>query len=126
MADGEHTVPLKEYFEKQLWSVKEYFDLRTRALDEATKVARDEMNRRLEQMNELREQVNRREANAVSRAEHDKVTEEIKAHGEVLATIAGKASQSALLLTLALALTSLLVSAGVAVMMLFSLWHGCK
>lgn len=51
------SVSLREFFERVMGQQEEHMEIRFTALDKALALSRDEMNRRLESLNELRQQV---------------------------------------------------------------------
>jgi len=51
------SISLREFFEKMMQQQEEHMELRFSSLDKALMLSRDEMNRSLESLNELRQQV---------------------------------------------------------------------
>jgi hypothetical protein len=68
---------LSNYFDIRLKGLEKYIDARLKALEEATKLARENMERRLENLNELRQQVVTDRSQFVSRELHDRLQDEV-------------------------------------------------
>ena len=92
-------------------TLRDYIDTRICAVNEATRIAHSSMEKRLEGMNEFRSALKDQSSTFISRAEHDKVLEDIRELRESRAELAGKASQSAVIGSYILAVLGLLVSA---------------
>ena len=102
----------------QYVSLKDYFDARLTAMDEAVSLARESMETRLEGMNEFRTSLKEQADKFITRLEHFQVEE---AHGQIHKGIAedirmlreskaelqGKASQTAVMLTMIIAFLGL-------------------
>lgn len=95
-------------------SLKEYFNIRVDAIEKSIEVAHEEMNRRLEGMNEFRKQLDRQSDDFFSRSEHElfrrKVEEDIQGLREFRSEMRGKASQSSVILSTLLAVGGLLLA----------------
>jgi len=96
-------------------SLKEYVDDKFLALEKSLTLARTDMDRRLEGMNEFRDQLNRQAATFVTRdtcsISSEKREADIRMLRESRATLEGKASQQSVYVTLALSFLSLLFGA---------------
>jgi hypothetical protein len=79
-------------------SLKEYVDLKIGAIDKATSVAYASMEKRLEGMNEFRNQLKDQNITFITKAEYsahmNKIEEDIRILRESKAQLEGKASQS--------------------------------
>ena len=97
------SVPLKEHIESRLG-----------ALEKATSLAANNMERRLESMNEFRQQLREQAATFVSKTEYDSkhqlLIDKISDLRESRAELAGKASQKSVVITLIVAILSILIS----------------
>jgi len=71
-------VPLKEHLESKIDSTNELLTLRIDALENATQVAKSEMDHRLESMNEFRSQLKEQASQFITRTEHDTLIREIR------------------------------------------------
>lgn len=102
-------------------SVKDYVDSRFSAIQDATKSARDSMERRLDGMNEFRASLKDQADRFVGREEHsviiNKLDERIKIHDSDLksleitrAVVEGKASQTSVTVTFIFALLGVFIS----------------
>lgn len=96
-------------------SLREYFESRLAASEQALVLARDLMNSRLEGMNELRKQIDRQEATYATRLMLEETVKRIETDLRVLresrAELAGKASASSVIMALVLAVSGLVLSA---------------
>lgn len=98
-------------------SLKEYFEETCRAKmdahDKALTLARDSMEKRLEGMNEFREQLKDQASRFITRTEHDalisKYDMEIKALTKAKDLLEGKADQKSVFITQVIAIISLLM-----------------
>ena len=86
--------------------IRDYFEMRIEALEKQTALTATQLDRRLSSMNEFRDQLKEQAAGFFTRAEHDlfmkKVEENIQSLRESRAELAGKASQNAVNLALAI------------------------
>jgi len=95
-------------------SLKEHIESRLASLEKATELARFQMEKRLEGMNEVRAQLKEQAAQFISRAEydskHERLITEIRDLRESRAELQGKASQKSLNITLGVAIISLVIA----------------
>ena len=103
-------VSLRDYVEGRCEWLAQYFESRIIAVEGATRVAADALNRRLEGMNELRDAMKDQSAQFVSRKEHDLLTEDIRGLRESRAKEEGKATQSQMMIAWAMAGGGLVLS----------------
>jgi len=109
---------MKSYLDKQISQTErhcnETTDLKINALKEATTLAKDSMEIRLEGMNRFREDLREQAKTLYSRQEHDlyaaKVTDQIQNHQSILDQLKGKAEQSAVNIALLLAAIATILS----------------
>ena len=112
MSDDEpDTVPLRDYLDAKFETIKAMLD----KADEATRLARENLEVRLESLNEWRQQSKDRERDFLARTEfdvrHEKVCEDVRSLRESRAELAGKASQKSVTLVTVLTVVGLLLSA---------------
>jgi len=91
-------------------SLKEYMEARMEAIGTAVVVAREEMTRRLESMNDLRAQLDNQARQFVTKAEHELVVNQLSELREFRASQEGKASVMLVIVTMGLAAAGLFVS----------------
>lgn len=107
------TVSICEYFGTQIDSLKEYIDLRFTAIENSTKLAQDNLNTRLESMNEFRMSLKDQSSNFITRIEHEammtKYDSDIRVLREIAATNSGKASMSSVYMSYAIALVGIIM-----------------
>lgn len=89
-------------------------DQRIQSVNEATRIAKDDMDRRLEGMNEFRATLQDQASRFVIRSEynsaHERLVEDIRSLRESRAEIAGKASMSAVIFAYGIAVMGLVLS----------------
>jgi hypothetical protein len=109
--DDPDTVPLRDYLAKCFELVNTKLD----STEKATNLARENLEQRLEGLNEWRQQSKDRERDFLPRSEyhlhHDQVCQDVRELRESRAELAGKASQKSVTLTLILTATALFLSA---------------
>ena len=109
--DPQMTVPLRDYLDAKFETIEAMLD----KADEATKLARENLEVRLESLNEWRQQSKDRERDFLARTEfdvrHEKVCEDVRSLRESRAELAGKASQKSVTLVTVLTVVGLLLSA---------------
>jgi len=96
--------------EKNYVSLKEHFESRVSALEKATEVATNVLDKRLDSMNEFRAQLKDQASTFVSRIEHEKVMEDLRELREWKSKQEGKASQMSFVITLIISLSSLFIA----------------
>ena len=102
-------VSLKEYFSSQLCALRKQYDERFRVLELSTKEAKADMDKRLEGMNEFRQQLKDQSATFIARPEHEAVLKEIQGLRESRAELAGKADQSQVLWSLIMSVVGIVI-----------------
>jgi Flp pilus assembly protein TadD len=90
-------------------SLLRYIDTRFKASDRATESARTTMEKRLEGMNEFRDQLKDQAARFVTREELNPMQEDLRVLRESKATLEGKASYTSMMVALALSAGALIV-----------------
>ena len=95
-------------------TLKEYFEVRVTALEKATTLAAEQMDKRLEGMNEFRGQLKDQGATFLTRNEyaiaHEKLCDDIKLLREFRAQLEGKASQQAVILAMIISVIGIILS----------------
>jgi len=120
MTDEDY-VSLKEYFDMRLKHIEETMNERLVSQASAVKIAHDAVERRLESMNEFRQSLTDQNKTFVSLAEFDayktmvrqdlsRLSTDITSLNLSRAELSGKASQSQVLLSLAIGITSLVIT----------------
>ena len=118
MPNGDTKVPLRDYLEHQIQAVGNKVEASERvvlskldAMEVATTLSRENLEQRLDAMNEWRQQSKDREREFLSRAEyaayHDRVVDDVRSLRESRAEISGKASQKSVNITQGIALAAL-------------------
>jgi len=101
------------YIEKRINHLKELFGSELRSIDRATDIARVGMEKRLEGMNEFRQQLNDQAKEFITRPELNAIRKEIEADIRILreskATLEGKADQKAVNIAMAISLIGLII-----------------
>jgi len=96
-------------------SLRDYLDMRLCNMQKAVDVASKEMDRRLEGMNEFRAQLDRQTRTFVTQIEHDVLCDRIGSLEITRAELAGKASQTSVIISYVFAA----IAVAVAVIALF-------
>jgi hypothetical protein len=90
------TVSMCEYFSAQIENLKEYMEIKFKAIEDSTKLAQDNLNGRLSHMNEFRETISDQTKTYITRNEHNvmmtKYDAQIEALIKQVAIAEGKAS----------------------------------
>ena len=94
---------LKEHF-------KEVCEMKMRGQEKALDLARENLDARLENMNEFRQSLKDQQMNFVIRPEHDFVLKDIRELRDEAATLRGKASQLSVNIAYIMTIASLLTS----------------
>lgn len=107
-------VTLKEHLEDKIKQERELREIQLKDKTLALEIAREDINRRLEQMNELRQQINEERIHYFPRAEYaffkDKIEGEIRLLRDSKVAIESKASQLSVLITLGLSILGIFLS----------------
>lgn len=96
-------------------SLRDYFEVRIAALEKAVQVAKVEMDRRLDGMNEFREQLNTQANKFLTRTEYELLRLDVQSLKEVQAELRGKASRNSVTIAYALSAASIMVSIIIAI-----------
>ena len=95
-------------------SLREYIDIKVSAIDRATSNAYVSMEKRLEGMNEFRNQLKDQNATFITKAEYsahmNKLEEDIRMLRESKATLEGKASQTSVNIALGISIIGLILT----------------
>ena len=108
------TVSVCEYFSTQIDSLKEYMELKFSSIETSTKLAQDNLNTRLESMNEFRMSLKDQTSTYITRAEHEasisKYDSDIRVLREANARNDGKASMNSVYIGYLIALVAIIIS----------------
>jgi hypothetical protein len=122
----EERITLREFIEQRLEDLERCLDAKFHYIEDSTTLAKDSMERRLDGMNEFRETLRDQSATMLSRAEfdayhnrlmaensasHERIEKDMRSLELSRAELQGKASQTAVLISLGVALLSLLLGA---------------
>ena len=106
-------VTLKEHLEKLLLAQYDYFSARLIAIEKAIDVAKVEQDRRLENMNEFRAEMEKHSATFASRAELDlraeKFADDIEGLKAFMNQMTGKADQSAVYIAYGISIIGIVI-----------------
>jgi outer membrane PBP1 activator LpoA protein len=86
-------VNLKEYINAQIVYTEKLFETRIQALEKTTSIAASQMEKRLESMNEFRQQLKDQSNTFVTRNEHQFVLDDIRSLRDSRNLLVGKANQ---------------------------------
>jgi len=90
--------------------LKEYTDKRLEELEKAILLAKQNIDQRLESVNEFRAQLNDQAKNFITRAEHDVLVKDIQDLREFKAVVNAKASQNSVTVAYVITIISLIIS----------------
>ena len=114
MKNKEKNISLKEYLDIRLTELKEYFNSKFEHVEQATKLASDNLNVRLEGMNEFRESMRDMTNQYILRAEYniskEKTDSDIRMLRETYAEAKGKASQQSVTIAYIIAASGLVIA----------------
>jgi len=71
LKSSDKNISLKEYFDNRFLDLKEYMDLKFNNIEKSTCLAQDNLNARLESMNEFRNSMKDQASNFITRNEHE-------------------------------------------------------
>lgn len=107
-------VKLREHLEALLREQRQYFEMKLKAIEDATNLARQTMNERLDGMNEFRGTLKDRQATMITRVNFESAMERVRVQLDELEKFKniaeGKASQSSVIFFGFLSVASLLIS----------------
>jgi hypothetical protein len=113
-AKNNKSISLKEYFDTRFEDFKNYFDVKFQNIEKATMLAQENLNTRLESMNEFRSSMKDQTQQYITKAEHatfiTKVDSDIRYLRENAATVKGKASQQAFYVAVMIGIISIIIS----------------
>lgn len=94
--NNKNTVSLRDYFDNRFTELKNYMDIKFNSIEKSTCLAQENLNARLENMNEFRSSLKDQTANFITRTEHEsliqKYDSDIRVLRETQAEARGKAS----------------------------------
>ena len=90
MSDDEHKVSLRDHFEKQIEWVDRYFERRVEDAQERVDKAEQQLNKRLEGMNEFRDTLKDQASQFITKREHEAVESRISAIERALSSAQGR------------------------------------
>ena len=104
----------KSYIDSELRRIEQTSKLRYMSVQEATRIAKKEQDRRLDGMNEFRAALKDANVSFITRTEYanlnERMQEDIRGLRESRANIEGKASQSSVYITYLIAIIALLIA----------------
>ena len=107
---AEHDAAGHHHDGDRLEGLRELADARMFAIEQATRVAKESMEKRLESMNEFRDTLRDQSRTFITRSEHETLIKEIQSLRESRAELAGKASQSSVHIAWAMGAAGILLS----------------
>jgi hypothetical protein len=114
MSYGDMMPPEKRMSDKECVELRDYIEVQIKALKEATNLARENMERRLEGMNEFRHQLNSQAATFITReafeARHNLLQIQVDELRAFKATSEGKASQISVLIATGIGLAGVVLA----------------
>jgi len=107
-------ISLKEYFDTRFLQLREYMDIRFQSIEKSTCLAQDNLNRRIDGMNEFRNAMKDQAAKFITREELalmlDPIGKDIRQLLETQAEAKGMASQKSVLVAYGISLVAILIS----------------
>jgi ribosome-binding ATPase YchF (GTP1/OBG family) len=111
----EETISLREYFDSKIEDLENLMITKVLGLDKATTLAANNMERRLEGMNEFRQQLKDQSLTFLTRSEYEqfirRVDEDIRMLRESKALLEGKASQNYVNFSVLVSIIGIILSA---------------
>ena len=115
MAEEKDNVSLEHHFEQQLKDIKELLEAKFLSIEQATKLATETLNARLDNMNEFRGAMKDQLATAFTKNEHafyaEKVEADLRMLRENKALLEGKASQKSVVWAIGISVAGLVIGA---------------
>jgi polyphosphate kinase len=96
--DNNKNISFKEYFDNRFTELKNYMDIKFESIEKSTCLAQENLNTRLESMNEFRNSLKDQTAQYITRVEHDVLKTQISVLEQNNARSEGKASMSSVYL----------------------------
>ena len=113
MKKEEENISLREYFDNKFVELRTYIDLKFKSMDEANCLARENLNTRLESMNEFRDSLEDQTSHYITRTEHDALISKYDAEVRILrdsdARAEGKASQNSVVIAYLIAISGIII-----------------
>lgn len=113
-SNGNKNISIKEYFESKFIELKNYMDVKFENIEKSTRFAQDNLNTRLEGMNEFRNSMKDQATQYITRAEHDalitKIDSDVRYLREATAEAKGKATQQSVSIAYIISFIGLLVA----------------
>ena len=113
MKKEEENISLREYFDNKFVELRTYIDLKFKSMDEANYLARENLNTRLESMNEFRDSLEDQTSHYITRTEHDALISKYDAEVRILrdtdARAEGKASQNSVVVAYLIAISGIII-----------------
>ncbi len=111
--DNYLSIPTKNYIDSKISELEKTMNLELAIRDKALIVAKEDLDRRLESMNEFRKDLDKQQGTFLSKSDYDlkneKLCSDIQGLKETRAELRGMASQSYVNITLTIALLSILL-----------------
>ena len=106
-------VSLKEYFDSRFTELKNYMDVKFNSIEKSTCLAQDNLNARLENMNEFRNSLKDQTAQYITKAELETIKarydSDIRVLRETNAEVKGKATQNSVYIGYIIAFVGLII-----------------
>jgi hypothetical protein len=103
----------EKYFDEKVKNVENLIEGKTQNIKEATELAKVEIDRRLQGMNEFREQLSSQEREFIKRSEHanmmEKYDKDLKLINEKLAYMDGRANMKSVMISAGIAIALFLI-----------------
>lgn len=102
-------ISLRDYFDGRFDELRTYMDIKFNSIEKSTCLAQDNLNNRLENMNEFRASLSDQTKNFITKVEHEFVIKEINMLREQNAENRGKASQQSVYIAYIIAITGIII-----------------
>jgi hypothetical protein len=113
MADLEY-ITLKEYIETKIHALEKQMEIKFDSINKATQIAITNNEKRLEGMNEFREQLENQSSTFITRNEHEiinkQIVDDIRSLRESRAELQGKASQNSVFIGYIISIVAIIIS----------------
>ena len=111
--DKNRNITFKEYFDTRFNELKNYMDIKFTSIEKSTCLAQENLNSRLENMNEFRNSMKDQASQYITRMEHEtlisKYDSDIRILREAKAEAQGKASQQSVNVVTTIAIISVII-----------------
>jgi hypothetical protein len=109
----EDGISLREYFDNRFNELRQYMDIKFDSIEKSTCLAQDNLNTRLETMNEFRNSMKDQASHYITRTEHEslimKYDADIRVLRESQAEARGKASMNSVYISYVIAFISIII-----------------